>query len=248
MLWRIWQPIVKGSCRNWTLVRLFLETRGRLKERLYAGFCTRNFKVLVLTVPKDIWLTPEDGLHMTVLVVALHLSADELDSLMPRVKPLLENMSKFLADHQTRLVKPAIFFSDSGVVLSYVPCAGEIADDQGAGDDYTFLHLQQDLFELCREHGIDMSAQKNAGSCYVTLGRFINGENRGENRGPEARPDAAAMARWLAGIEKINETLRREYWPCEGAAPAAGNWILGRDGFDIRKGRSWYGGGQSVPF
>lgn len=180
---------------------------------------------------------------MTVLVVALHLSADELDSSMPRLKPLLENMSKFHADHQTRLVKPAIFFSDSGVVLSYVPCAGEIADGQAVGDDYTFLHLQRDLFELCCEYGIDMSAQKNPGSCYMTLGRFIDGENRDS----DARPDAAAMARWLAGVEKINQTLRREYWPSEGAAPAAGNWIVGRDGFDIRKGRSWYGGGQSVP-
>lgn len=179
---------------------------------------------------------------MTVLVVAVHLSADKLDSIMPSLTPPLVKISKFYGHNHTRLVKPAISFSDSGVALSYVPCAGDIADGNTVDDDYTFLHFQHDLFELCRGHGVRMSAQKPPGSCYVTLGRFTQDEKH-------EKPDAASIASWLAGVEKMNETLRREYWPSEGNAPAAGNWIIGgEEGLDIRKGRSWYGGGQSLAF
>lgn len=203
---------------------------------------TSTIPEFCLTLHLDIWLTPQHGLHMTVLVVAVQLSAEKLNSIMPSLTAPLVKISKFYAEHQTRLVKPTISFSDSGVVLSYVPCAGEITDGNTVDHNYTFLHLQHDLFELCRGHGIEMSAQKTPGSCYMTLGRFTQKENH-------EKPDATSIASWLAGVEKINEKLKREYWPSEGSAPAAGNWIIGgEEGLDIRKGRSWYGGGQSLAF
>ncbi|TQV94441.1 hypothetical protein IF1G_06452 [Cordyceps javanica] len=180
---------------------------------------------------------------MTVLVIALQLSADELDSMMPSLRPPLVKMSEIYSSHRTRLVKPAIYFSDSGVVLSYVPCAGEITDGEAVDHQYTFLHLQRDLFELGHEHGIAISAQKPPGSCYMTLGRFVKGEDPGSN----TKLDPAAIALWVAGVKKINEVLRREYWPADGSAPEAGNWVIGdAEGLDIRKGASWYGGGESL--
>ncbi|XWW97499.1 hypothetical protein V2A60_005483 [Cordyceps javanica] len=153
-----------------------------------AAYCQTQLRELGL----DIWLTPQDSLHMTVLVLALQRSADELDSMMPSLRPPLVKMSEIYSSHRTRLVKPAIYFSDSGVVLSYVPCAGEITDGEAVDHQYTFLHLQRDLFELGHEHGIAISAQKPPGSCYMTLGRFVKGEDPGSN----TKLDPAAIALW----------------------------------------------------
>lgn len=60
----------------------------------------------------------------------------------------------------------------------------------------------------------------------------------------------------IAKIEEINQWLQNEYWPrlqqgTDGTTrevmPDGGEWIVGEEkGLDFRKGRLWYGGGETV--
>jgi len=58
------------------------------------------------------------------------------------------------------------------------------------------------------------------------------------------------MERWIHGIEEINSWLQSEFWPSDGQTEpvkAGGEWVVGQEkGLDLRQGRLWYGGGQTV--
>jgi len=58
------------------------------------------------------------------------------------------------------------------------------------------------------------------------------------------------MKCWLNGIEEINAWLESEFWPVDGQTgpiKTGGEWIVGQEkGLDLRKGRLWYGGGETV--
>jgi len=182
---------------------------------------------------------------MTVLVIASHLSPNGLASILPRTKPAYSKFAEFQTIHQTRLVKPAISFDEGGAVLSYLPAAGELAGNQVEDDDYTFIHLQRDLFKLFRACNVEVSPQKRPGRCYVTLARFI--ERGDHSSGGKSTP--ASMASWVDGIERMNKMLKEEYWPHEGDVAGAGNWIVGgSNSLHIQEGTSWYGGGNSLKF
>ncbi|EAW25191.1 uncharacterized protein NFIA_106800 [Aspergillus fischeri NRRL 181] len=200
---------------------------------------------LLKEMSPNIWLTPQDCLHMTVLVVAYYLTPGELAATVPRLMPSLRKVAGFHEAHRARLVKPRLSFSDSGVALSYVPAAGEITDDRAMDESYTYLHLRRDIFNLCRGQVLDVNAQHPPTSCHITVARFVTTEDHSSG----SKPDHTAIAAWVSAIEKINEMIAMEYWPRGGTAPEAGNWIIGEDrGLDIREGTTWYGGGRSLEF
>lgn len=56
------------------------------------------------------------------------------------------------------------------------------------------------------------------------------------------------MAGFINRIEEINQWLETEYWPREGdESGSMGEWVVGDEkGLDMREGRLWYGGGNTV--
>ncbi|KAI9147059.1 hypothetical protein HJFPF1_13090 [Paramyrothecium foliicola] len=193
----------------------------------------------------NIWLTPHDCLHATIFVVAQQISQEVLASIIPELEPTLRKAANFHQSHQTRLAKPRLSFDDTGVALSFVPSAGDIREDDSVDEGYTFMHLQRDLFELFRGHGVAMSTQKNPGSFYLSVARFVTDQDHRSG----GAPDRTLIVSWVESIEKINEMLREKFWPKEGSAPDAGNWIVGGEiPLDIREGACWYGGGRSITF
>ncbi|RYP81863.1 hypothetical protein DL770_005771 [Monosporascus sp. CRB-9-2] len=197
---------------------------------------------LLQKLSPNIWLTPQDCLHVTLLVIAESLTPEALAALV-RTLPSLHGVTQFPLDHRARLVKPRLAFDNAGVALLYVPAAGEIKDGRGTDEGYTYPHLQRDIIKLFREEGVEVNARHPPTSCHITLARFITNEDHCS----DGKPDHNAMASWVLGIEEINEMLIKEYWPHEGTAPEAGNWVIGegRD-LDVREGTVWYGGGQSL--
>lgn len=198
-----------------------------------------------LTEAIDLWLTPQDCLHMTVIVVALSITPKELVDKTIKFKPCLKKLASIFHGQQIRLVKPKLSFNEGGVALSFVPAADEeTQDSRTKTTDYTYLHLRRDIFALCSEKGVDAETQKGATACHITLARFITQEDHNRN----GNPSQEAMASWVTGIEEINEMLAQKYWPHEGSVPPeSGSWVIdGRRSLDIRAGTIWYGGGQSL--
>lgn len=60
------------------------------------------------------------------------------------------------------------------------------------------------------------------------------------------------MERWIEEIEGVNRWLEVEFWPRGDGEQAesineGGEWIVGEGkGLDLRKGKLWYGGGETV--
>ena len=197
---------------------------------------------LPLTVPPDIWLMPQDCLHMTVLEIAHSLTPEALAALVDKIKPHMSEIASFLTEYPTRLLKPMLSFDDTAVALSYVPAAGEISDGKGTDDQYTYLHLRRDLINLCRECRLEVNARYASPSCHLTIARFVTKETQSSG----VTSKCSAIKSWVSVIEELNEMLARDYWP-QGAESDAGTWIVGAQrGLDIREGTLWYGGGTSL--
>ncbi|SCV39897.1 uncharacterized protein FFB14_07333 [Fusarium fujikuroi] len=204
-------------------------------------------QLMLKRLSPNLWLTPQDCLHMTVIVVALSITPKELVDKTIKFKPCLKKLASIFHGQQIRLVKPKLSFNEGGVALSFVPAADEETQDiRTKTTDYTYLHLRRDIFALCSEKGVDAETQKGATACHITLARFITQEDHNRN----GNPSQEAMASWVTGIEEINEMLAQKYWPHEGSVPPeSGSWVIdGRRSLDIRAGTIWYGGGQSLDF
>lgn len=202
-------------------------------------------QLMLKRLSPNLWLTPQDCLHMTVIVVALSITPKELVDKTIKFKPCLKKLASIFHGQQIRLVKPKLSFNEGGVALSFVPAADEeTQDSRTKTTDYTYLHLRRDIFALCSEKGVDAETQKGATACHITLARFITQEDHNRN----GNPSQEAMASWVTGIEEINEMLAQKYWPHEGSVPPdSGSWVIdGRRSLDIRAGTIWYGGGQSL--
>ncbi|CCT72946.1 uncharacterized protein FFUJ_12844 [Fusarium fujikuroi IMI 58289] len=202
-------------------------------------------QLMLKRLSPNLWLTPQDCLHMTVIVVALSITPKELVDKTIKFKPCLKKLASIFHGQQIRLVKPKLSFNEGGVALSFVPAADEeTQDSRTKTTDYTYLHLRRDIFALCSEKGVDAETQKGATACHITLARFITQEDHSRN----GNPSQEAMAFWVTGIEEINEMLAQKYWPHEGSVPPdSGSWVIdGRRSLDIRAGTIWYGGGQSL--
>ncbi|KLO86271.1 uncharacterized protein FFB20_05441 [Fusarium fujikuroi] len=204
-------------------------------------------QLMLKRLSPNLWLTPQDCLHMTVIVVALSITPKELVDKTIKFKPCLKKLASIFHGQQIRLVKPKLSFNEGGVALSFVPAADEETQDiRTKTTDYTYLHLRRDIFALCSEKGVDAETQKGATACHITLARFITQEDHNRN----GNPSQEAMASWVTRIEEINEMLAQKYWPHEGSVPPeSGSWVIdGRRSLDIRAGTIWYGGGQSLDF
>jgi hypothetical protein len=66
--------------------------------------------------------------------------------------------------------------------------------------------------------------------------------------GETPEPDRERLRLWLQKLESLNAYLVEHYWPEAGESfRSGGEWTVGdEEGLDIRKGRVWYGGGESV--
>ena len=63
---------------------------------------------------------PPEKLHMTTLEVAHSRTAEDIENLLSKLRPYLEQITDYTYDHPTRLVKPLVSFDKSALALSLV--------------------------------------------------------------------------------------------------------------------------------
>ncbi|EJD47703.1 hypothetical protein AURDEDRAFT_102401, partial [Auricularia subglabra TFB-10046 SS5] len=169
-----------------------------------------------------LWLMPVDDLHITALEIAHSLPAPAIRALVARLGPAADDIARFPAETPPRLVRPQLSMDPSAVALQFLP-----ADD--GRESYHALRCA--LWERLRAAGVDIVSRYVAPSAHVTLARFVT----------RADHDSAdKMRRWVAGIEDVNEWLRREWWDRVWWDVGVGKGLI------LRQGRVWYGGGETV--
>lgn len=191
---------------------------------------------------------PRDCLHITVLEVTHSKTEGEIQQLVDQIKDHVQGITNYTFDHRARLVKPMIGYDASALALSFVPAAGEglplgrTVDD----DKFTYHHLRRDIFELCRDAGVQVDSRYVVPSSHLTIARFIDEKDFADNNG---EPDPNKMKLFVRKIEELNQWLENSFWPehNEGNIPAGGEFSVGEEqGLDCRMGTLWYGGGRSV--
>jgi hypothetical protein len=196
---------------------------------------------------------PLPNLHMTALEVTHSLPLPSIDHL---VSILLRNIDAIVDlpyHHRARLVKPMLSYDSAALALSFVPASGEAVpeDRRPSEDEYTYHHLRRDLYTAIEDAGVNVASRYVVPSAHLTIARFNtpNVFGGGEGVMDEAPTlDAKKRRRWIREIELINDWLEATYWPQLGREIVpGGEWVVGEErGIDFRKGRLWYGGGETV--
>lgn len=198
-----------------------------------------------------IWLMPLPNLHTTVLEVAHSLTEKEIDNLVQTLEASKDVTAAQIAEypvaHKSRLLKPMVSFDASAMALSFVPAAGENLQAGDNGDDYSYHHLRRDVFQMVRQAQLPVASRYIVPSAHVTIARFINNEDFLIQGAEGSELDRARVKLLVEKIETINKKLESEFWPqVDGTFPKGGEWIVGQQNLVIRRGRLWYGGGETV--
>jgi hypothetical protein len=203
----------------------------------------------------DLWLMPLDNLHMTAMEVTHSLTPEEIDHLVSILLPNIDAIVDLPYHHRARLIKPMVSYDSAALALSFVPASGEavLEDRRASEDEYTYHHLRRDLYTSIESAGVKVASRYVVPSAHLTIARFNTPNVFGGGDGlMDNAPalDPKRRRRWIREIEMINDWLETEYWPQrekEQSIRPGGEWMVGEErGIDFRKGRLWYGGGETI--
>jgi hypothetical protein len=203
----------------------------------------------------DIWLTPPDFLHTTVLEIASSRSSLEVDTLVSHLEQsgVIPDLVNYTFNHRARLVKPIVSFDAAAMALSFVPAAGEQSGWSRSADDdqYTYHHLRRDLYAGVAATGVQLRPRYLVPSAHITIARFITHDGfQVEKLGADGEPafDCERVAALVDKIERINQKIQAKYWPGENRTVSSeAVWVVGEErGLELCKGPCWYGEGEKV--
>lgn len=191
---------------------------------------------------------------MTTLEITNSQTPSEIDALVSHLEKsgVVSDIVNYTFTHRTGLVKPMVSYDATAIALSFVPAAVEGDDQTGRGvdDAYTYHYLRRDLFDRVTATGIQMNTRYTVPSAHITIARFITQEGfQLEEAGPDGcQVDGARVKTLVEKMDRINHKLKERHWDGgNGKMPPATEWVVGQEkGLDFRKGRSWYGGGETL--
>ena len=191
---------------------------------------------------------PQDNLHITALEITHSKTQPEIQQLVDSVREKLPAITDYTYDHRTRLIKPLIGYDASALALSFVPAASEglYSGRTAEDDEFTYHHLRRDLFDACRDAGLQVDSRYVVPSSHLTIGRFINPKDLADDNDTS---DPKKMEALVNKIEEINSWLEKEFWPEHngGKIPDGGEFMVGEEtGLVSRMGRLWYGDGETI--
>lgn len=214
---------------------------------------------------------PSPNLHMTAMEVTHSLTAPEIEDLVTALRSSCQEIADLPSTpgHAARVIKPMLSYDSAALALSFVPAAGEaLTSPRTATDDtFTYHHLRRKLYSLINK-SVPVDSRYVVPSAHLTVARFNtpnpflavsddSSTSTNASGGPldgVAGIDISKREALISKIEQINEWLQKEYWPQPQESsngheiiPKGGEWIVGEEkGLDFRKGRLWYGGGETV--
>lgn len=202
----------------------------------------------LLTVAPNMWIMPQDCLHITVLEVTHSKTAEEIQQLVGQIESSVPAITDYTFNHRARLIKPLIGYDASALAMSFVPAAGEgLQPGRTVADDaFTYHHLRRDVYKLCLDAGVQVDSRYVVPSSHLTIGRFIDPKDFSDENGS---PDPKKMEAFVGKIEEINARLEKSFWPenNHGSIPEGGEFNVGQEqGLNCRMGTLWYGGGKTV--
>lgn len=178
---------------------------------------------------------------MTTLEVTHSLTAPEIDALVAKMLPRAQEIADYGLSHRARLVKPVVSFDAQAFALSFLPAAGEPGRSLEE-DRYSYHQLRKEVYALTRDTGVQIGSRYVVPSAHLTLGRYITAKDVSDEH---ETVDADKMQQLVSTVDRINAWLVSAHWPREGRSGC--QWVVGQErGFTFRKGRLWYGGGESV--
>jgi hypothetical protein len=191
---------------------------------------------------------PGENQHITALEVTHSKTAPEIQALVEKAREHIPAITDYTHDHRARLIKPLIGYDASAIALSFVPAAGEgLHSGRTSQDDkFTYHHLRRDLFNLCRDAGLQVESRYVVPSSHLTIGRFIYTKDFEDEDGS---PDPQKIKVLIDKIEDINGWLEKDFWPEHngGKIPDGGEFYVGEEKcLHCRTGTLWYGGGDAV--
>jgi hypothetical protein len=180
---------------------------------------------------------PASALHITTLEIThSHPSPSLLDPYLAALHPIIPTLINLTKTHHPRLTRPLLSYDTAGIALSFLPSTSESESQPSS-----YHHLRHDIYSLCTSpppHGAGITIQSRyvVPSAHLTIARFVT---QSDHDTPQKR------AAWVERIEEVNDWLEREYGPYGGF-----EWVVGgpegEKGLVVRKGRLWYGGGETA--
>ena len=177
---------------------------------------------------------PLENLHMTVLEIAHSKTESGIESLVNAIGDKAVAITNHPRNHRARLVQPMLSYDAAAIALSFMPSAGEDSLST-ASPEYTYHHLRRDVHQMSSSSGIDIGSRYTVPSSHLTIARFVTQEDITNKGGGGI--DSQRVSELVNGLEEINAELRSETI----------GWTIGEEkGLDFRKGKLWYGGGETV--
>jgi hypothetical protein len=194
---------------------------------------------------------PLENLHITILEIVHSVTEPEMEAIVSTLLTggAAEEIVNLTLTHRTRLIKPVISYDASAMALSFVPAAAGEGVSSSASDDerYTYHHLRRDVYDKTVAAGVKPLFRYTVPSAHLTIARFITQDGFVDSSSNQV--DHGRVRALIEKIEELNARLQAEYWPKkeDGSIKVGGEWIVGQEkGIDFRKGRLWYGGGETV--
>ncbi|KAL1701938.1 RNA ligase/cyclic nucleotide phosphodiesterase [Schizophyllum commune] len=186
----------------------------------------------------NLWLAPASNMHITLLELVVAKTKLDVEEVIQKLgSGVIEQLVGYPKAHPTRLVRPRLNIDLGGLALSFVP---EARGNEGVAEvaPYTYLHMRRDLYALAGEAGITPQARYAVPSAHITLARFVSEEDFVARTEQEKEKEAAGekVAEFVRLVDAINEEL--------GASDLV--WTVGEAGVELRRGKTWYGGGDVV--
>lgn len=230
------------------IIQQKLQNEAPGMDRFRPSFANSNSSPI-----SGLWLMPLDNLHMTAMEVTHSLPVEQIEYLVSILLPNIDVIVDLPYHHRARLIKPMVSYDSAALALSFLPASGECVpkDRHASEDEHTYHHLRRDLYSVIEDAGVKVASRYVVPSAHLTIARFNTPNVFEGGDGPmDGRPtmDGRNRRRWIREIETINDWLETEYWPQPGQEiMPGGEWTVGEEkGIDFRKGRLWYGGGETI--
>lgn len=157
------------------------------------------------SVSTEIWLTPPENLHMTLLEVAHSRPEKEIESLVHVLKPKMEAINSIAAEGPV-LKHPLLCYDANALALSFT------------SSNPTHTKLRETLYDFATRNGVDILPRYAGPSAHITIARF---------KQPLSAEDVNHM---LETIASTNNFMPNHEWKITSASLSSGLIWYGQQG------------------
>lgn len=157
------------------------------------------------SISTEIWLTPPENLHITLLEVAHSRPEKEIESLVHILRSKMDAVNSIAAKGAV-LKHPLLCFDANALALSFT------------SSNPTHTTLRESLYDFVTHHGVDILPRYAGPSAHITVARF------------KEPLSAEVVNHMLETIASINESMPNHEWKITWASLSSGVIWYGQQG------------------